>query len=127
MNANDGRVEALSKLVIGGALEVARTLGSGFLEEVYENALVCELRRRGLAVAQQMDVVVGDDGVVVGEYTADLLVEDTVLVALKAAEALDSVHFTQCLNHLRATDLELGLLLNFGKPRLEIECVVLGA
>ena len=96
----------------------------GLLEKVYENALAYELRKRGLAVAQQGGVVVRYDGFIVGEYTTDLLVEDAVLVELKAIKALDTIHLARCLNYLKATDLRLCLLLNFGKPRLEIKRVV---
>ena len=98
MNANEARINNLSKLVIGCALAVANTLGSGFVEKVYENALAYELRKRGLAVVQQGGVVVRCDGVIVGEYTTDLLVEDAVLVEFKAVKALDGVHLAQCLN-----------------------------
>jgi len=101
MNANEARINDLSKLVIGCALAVANTLGSGFVEKVYENALAYELRKRGLAVVQQGGVVVRYDGVVVGDYTTDLLVEDAVLVELKAVKALDSIHLAQCLNYLK--------------------------
>ena len=76
--------------------------------------------------AQQYGVVVRYDGVIVGEYTTDLLVEDTVLVELKAVKALDDIHLAQCLNYLKATDLRLCLLLNFGQPRLQIKRVVRG-
>ena len=98
----------------------------GIHGEVYENALVHELRKRGLAVVQQRGVVVRYDDVVVGEYTTDLLVEDVVVVELKAVKVLDNIHLAQCLNYLRATDLRLCLLLNFGSPHLEIRRVVHG-
>ena len=98
-----------------------RELGTGFLEKVYENALIHELRKSGLAVSPQHRMVVLYDGVEVGAYTADLLVEDSVLVELKAARALDDVHRAQCLNYLKASGLNLCLLLNFGRPRLEIK------
>jgi GxxExxY protein len=126
MDANEVRINDLSRLVIGCALAVANTLGSGFVEKVYENALAHELRKSGLAVAQQRSVIVRYDGVIVGEYTPDLLVEDAVLVELKTAKALDTIHYAQCLNYLKATGLRLCLLLNFGKPRLEIKRVVQG-
>jgi len=93
---------------------------------LYENALVHELRKSGLAVSQQHPMVVRYDGVVVGDYAVDLLVEDTVLVELKVARAIDDIHRAQCMNHLKATGLRLCLLLNFGTPRLEIKRVVLG-
>ena len=124
MNADDTVVNRLSERIIGCAFTVANTLGSGFLEKVYENALAHELRKAGLVVAQQRGIIVRYDGVIVGEYAVDLLVEDAVLVELKAIKALDDIHRAQCLNYLRATGLHLCLLLNFGKPRLEIKRIV---
>ncbi len=118
-------VNLLSKQIIGCALTVLHTLGTGFLEKVYENALVYELRKSGLAVSQQHPMVVRYNGTVVGEYTVDLLVEHIVLVELKVAKAIDEIHLAQCLNYLKATGLHLCLLLNFGKPRLEIKRIVL--
>jgi GxxExxY protein len=116
----------LSNRIIGCALTVLHALGTGFLEKVYENALVHELRKSGLAVSQQHPMVVRYDGIVVGEYSVDLLVEHIVLVELKVARAIDDIHRAQCLNYLKATGLHLCLLLNFGKPRLEIKRIVLG-
>jgi GxxExxY protein len=101
-------------------------LGVGFFEKVYENALMHELRKAGLTVAQQHNVVVHYDGVVVGAYTADLLVENAMLVELKAVNALDAVHRAQCMNYFKATGLQLCLLLNFGNPQLEIKRLVNG-
>jgi GxxExxY protein len=118
MDANGNDVNPLSKRIIGCALTVANTLGSGFLEKVYENALAHELRKSSLAVEQQC-------GVTVGEYFADLLVEDAILIELKAVPALGDAHRAQCLDYLRATGRHLCLLLNFGTPRLEIRRVVL--
>ncbi len=85
-----------------------------------------ELRKTGLTVAQQHGVTVTYDGLVVGEYTVDLLVQGTIIVELKAIKALDSAHTAQCLNYLKATGLHLCLLLNFGKSRLEIRRIVHG-
>ena len=118
-------INLLTERIIGSALTVLRTLGTGFLEKLYENALVHELRKSGLAVSQQHPIIVRYDGIVIGEYTVDLLVEHTVLVELKAAKALDEIHRAQCLNYLKATGLHFCLLLNFGKPRLEIKRIVL--
>ena len=84
-----------------------------------------ELRKSGLAVSQQHPAVVRYDGIAVGEYAVDLLVEHIVLVELKVARAIDEIHLAQCLNYLKATGLQLCLLLNFGKPRLEVKRVVL--
>ena len=126
MNTNISVLDALSNRVIGCALTVANTLGSGFLEKVYENALALELRRAGLAVAQQHGISVVYLGVTVGEYVVDLLVEGVLLVELKTVRALDHGHRAQCINYLRATGMQLCLLLNFGTPRLEIKRVVCG-
>ena len=126
MNADETRLNALSERIIGCVYTVANTLGSGFLEKIYENALAYELRKAGLNVGQQRGIVVTYDGIVVGEYAADLLVEESVLVELKAAKALDEMHAAQCLNYLKATGLRLCLLINFGKPRVEIRRIVRG-
>jgi GxxExxY protein len=121
MDVDPAAVNLLSNRIIGCAIAVMRELGTGFLEKVYENALIHELRKSGLSVSPQYRMVVLYDGVEVGSYTADLLVEDSVLVELKAARALDDVHRAQCLNYLKASGLNLCLLLNFGRPRLEIK------
>jgi GxxExxY protein len=126
METGEHRVNLLSKRIIGCALTVLHALGTGFLEKVYENALLHELRKAGLAVSQQHRMVVQYDGVVVGDYTVDLLVDHIVLVELKAAKGIDEIHLAQCLNYLKASGLHLCLLLNFGKPRLEIKRIVLG-
>jgi GxxExxY protein len=112
--------DRLSECVIGCAFRVINTLGTGFLEKVYENALAHEVRKAGLAVAQQQAVTVLYDGIVVGEYVVDLLIEGTLVIELKTVKALDSVHAAQCLNYLEASGLRFCLLLNFGKPHLEI-------
>ncbi len=111
--------------ILGCAFTVSNQLGCGFLEKVYENALAHELRKNGLKAAQQQSVQVFYDGVVVGDYSVDVLVEEQVLVELKAVKALDEVHVAQCLNYLRATRLPVCLLMNFGKPRLEYKRLVL--
>ncbi len=125
-NANAARLDELSNLVIGNAPTVGDTLGSGFVEKVYENALAHEIRKNGFAVAQQRGVTIWYDDVIVGEYATDLLVEDAVIVELKSVRALDNIHRAQCPNYLRATGLRLCLLLNFGPPRLEIRRIVQG-
>jgi len=111
---------ALTEKVIACAFTVSNTLGCGFLEKVYENALAHELRKAGMSVRQQSPVRVTYDGVIVGDYTADLLVQDRVLIELKAVRALDNVHLAQCLNYLKATGLRICLLMNFGRPRVEV-------
>jgi GxxExxY protein len=126
MNADERRSELvrITRRVIGCAYRVSNTLGSGFLEKVYENALAHELRKAGLGVRQQHPVQVRYDGVLVGDFVADLLVDDAVLLELKAVQALDGVHVAQCMNYLRATGLRVCLLMNFAKPRLEIKRIV---
>ena len=111
----------MSERIIGCAFQVLNTLGAGFLEKVYENAVAHELRKSGLTVAQQQGITVTYDGIIVGEYNVDLLVEETIIVELKAIRSLDNAHTAQCLNYLKATGLHLCLLLNFGKSRLEIQ------
>jgi len=120
MNADRKRLDDISERVIGCAFTVANTLGTGFLEKVYENAMVHELTKAGVMVRQQIPVEVKYDGVIVGNYAADLLVENAVLVEIKAVRALDANHDAQCLNYLRATGLTVCLLMNFANPRLEI-------
>jgi GxxExxY protein len=124
MHADSIDFDAITEFVIGRALVVSNTLRTGFLEKIYENALAHELRKAGFEIKQQHNMSVYYDRVVVGTYTADLLIENAVLVELKAVRALDSIHKTQCLNYLKATGLPLCLLINFGNPRLEIKRVV---
>jgi len=94
---------------------VNETLGYGFLEKVYENAIKIVLIKMGLKVEQQKNIKVYFDGIEIGDYYADLIVKDLVIVELKAAESLCSEHEAQLINYLRATKIEVGLLLNFGK------------
>jgi GxxExxY protein len=126
MHADEAGIARFSERIIGCAFRVINTLGVGFLETIYENALAHDLRKAGLAVAQQHGITVNYDRVIVGEYTADLLVERTITVELKAIKALDNAHTAQCINYLKATGFQLCLSLNFGKPRLEIRRVANG-
>src|SRR5437016_2006030 len=107
MNADERRLEldGITEKVIGCAYAVGNVLGNGFLEKVYENALAHELGKAGLAVLQQQPITVRYDGVVIGDFFADLLVESAVIVELKAARSLDDAHTAQCLNYLKATGL----------------------
>ena len=98
-----------------------RSIGAGFLEKVYENALAHELRKAGLHAQQQQPIKVVYDGIVVGDYLADIVVEDSVIVELKAVKAFDNVHFAQCINYLRATDMKICLLINFSRPKIEVK------
>ena len=107
------------------AFAVSNELGPGFLERVYENALAIELQESGLAVRTQCPIQVYYKGQVVGDYIADLIVEERVLIELKAIRALLAEHEAQILNYLRATRIKVCLLINFGQPRLEIKRFVL--
>ena len=106
---------ATTDKIIGAAYKVYNTLGCGFLEKVYENAMVIELTKLGMPVRQQEPVQVYYDGQVVGDYAADLVVDGKVIVELKAVSALEKVHEVQLVNYLKATGIEVGLLLNFGR------------
>jgi GxxExxY protein len=114
------KLNAISERIIGCAFRVHNVMGYGFLEKVYENALAHELRKSGLTCEQQRRITVQYDGVLVGEYVADLVVEDAVLIEVKSARSIDDAHVAQCLNYLAATNLPLGLLLNFDK-RVEVK------
>ncbi|MBN2362141.1 MAG: GxxExxY protein, partial [Deltaproteobacteria bacterium] len=103
----------LTGAIINAFYHVYNTLGHGFLEKVYENALAHELRQRGYRVSQQVPIAVHYSGVLVGEYFADLAVEDAVIIELKAAQAIAPEHEAQLVNYLKATDVDVGLLLNF--------------
>ena len=116
----------ITERIIGCVHRVSNTLGSGFLEKVYENALVLELGRCGLRAEQQHSIRVFYDDSLVGEFAADILVNNCVIVELKAVKALDDVHTAQCLNYLKATGMKICLLVNFGKPRVDIRRIILG-
>ena len=111
----EGKLAPLTDKILKAFYKVFNTLGYGFLEKVYENALVFELCEMGLRVEQQKKIVVYYRGQVVGEYFADLLVENAVVVEIKAAEQIVDAHKAQLLNYLKATPFEVGLLLNFGR------------
>jgi len=113
-------LDAITGRIIGAAQKVSSKLGWRFLEKVYENSLRLELVRAGLKVDQQVPLQVVYEGQVVGDYLPDLLVEDSVVVELKAIPVLMPEHRQQCLNYLRATGFRVCLLLNFGRPRLEV-------
>jgi GxxExxY protein len=118
-------IDQITKKIIGCAFTVGNRLGCGFLEKIYENALVIELRKQGLRVAQQQIMEVRYDDAVVGTYLADVVVESMVLLEIKAVKFFDEMHTAQCLNYLKATHLPLCLLINFGRPRVDIKRVIL--
>ena len=109
----------ITEQIIGAFYRVYNTLGHEFLEKIYENALAIELKKQGLSIVQQAPIKVYYDDGLVGAYYADLLVSDSVIVELKAVEALADEHHAQLLNYLKATEISVGLLLNFG-PESEV-------
>ena len=105
--------------IVGAAIQVWKTLGYGFLEKVYENALAIELAKRGYRAEKQKPIAVFYEGQQVGDYYADLVVNDQIIVELKTAQEFANEHTAQILNYLKATGLHLGVLLNFGPKSLE--------
>lgn len=121
-NLEENRQHAeITEAIIGCAFEVIKELGTGFLESVYEKALLLALRQKGLSATAQQPLNVSFRGENVGEFYADILVEQKVLVELKAVKTLASEHQAQVINYLQASGMEVGLLINFGNPRLEIK------
>lgn len=111
--------------VVGAAYEVSNVLGAGFLEKVYHTALLQELTERGLAVESQVHYRIDYKGHCVGEYVADLLVENAIIVELKCVDHLANEHMAQCLNYLKASGQHLALLLNFQHPKMEWKRIIL--
>jgi len=114
----DAPHEDLTARILRCAFKVQNTLGCGFLEKAYENAMMVELQREGLSAVQQVPLRVHYEGVLVGQYIADIIVEGAVLIEIKATEEDPPLYKAQVLNHLKATGLTVGLLLNFGRTRL---------
>ena len=115
----------LSYQIVGCALAVYRELGYGFLEKVYENALMVALRQAGVQADQQVSIEVPFRGVIVGLYTADIVVERKILLELKSCEDISDVHIAQTINYLKATGFRLGIILNFTKGDMQFRRVVL--
>ena len=105
----------ITKKIIGAAYKVHNTLGSGFLEKVYQNSLAIELRPLGFLFDIEKPIKVYYRGEIVGDYIADIIVDDKVIIEIKAVKELSSIHEVQLVNYLKATGIEVGLLINFGK------------
>ena len=118
-------VNEITYQINGAVFEVNRILGPGFLEKIYENALLIEIRSRGLKAENQVPIRVFYKEKVVGEYIADLLVEGKVIVELKTVETIDKSHEAQLLNYLKATGIHVGLLVNFKHPKADVKRMVL--
>jgi GxxExxY protein len=125
MNADErGFFDSLTEQVLSAIFEVSNTLGAGFLEKVYERALLIELGVRGIRATAQTSLAVTYKGRSVGEYFADILVEDVLVIELKCVERLGNEHMAQCLNYLRASGLSRCLLVNFQQPKVEWKRIV---
>jgi GxxExxY protein len=117
-------LEALVETVVGAAYEVSNVLGAGFVEKVYERALVEELKLRNLPTATQAPFSVVYKGKHVGVYTADLVVADRLLIEVKCVDQFTTEHLAQCINYLKASGLKLALLINFQRPKVEWRRIV---
>ena len=118
-------VNELTYQINGAVFEVNRILGAGFLEKVYQNALMVEFKLRELNALSQVPISVHFKGVVVGEYFADIVVDDQIILELKAVATLQNIHEAQLLNYLKATGYKIGLLINFTYPKAEIKRFVM--
>ena len=113
--------EELTEKIIGCAYTVFNKMGSGFLESVYEKCLLIELKKAGLKAENQLPIIVRYDDEIVGEFVADIFVENNILIELKAIKELNKIHETQLVNYLTATGINLGLLINFSSERVQIK------
>lgn len=107
----------LSDKVIGAAIEVHKQLGNGFLEKVYENALIVELKSRNLGTTAQTKIKVLYKGQIVGEYFADIIIEDKIILELKTCDKIHDIHKAQLINYLKATSKKVGYIINFGSEK----------
>ncbi|MFH0888729.1 MAG: GxxExxY protein [Planctomycetota bacterium] len=114
----------LTEKIIGSAIEVHKQLGPGFIESIYENALVIELQHRGLKVSQQVGLAVKYKGTDVGQHRLDLLVENTIIVELKVVKMIEDIHFAIVKSYLKALGKNHGLIINFAKIKLETKRVI---
>jgi GxxExxY protein len=121
----DAHESELTEAVIGSSFEVANVLGAGFLEKVYERALIRELALRGVNARAQVSFPVCYKGQYVGEYVADLVVEERLIVELKCVDRFANEHLAQCINYLKASGLHVALLVNFQRPKVEWKRVLL--
>ncbi|RNL56689.1 GxxExxY protein [Pedobacter jejuensis] len=118
--------DEITEKIIGAAYKVSNTLVCGFLEKVYENALYIEIKKSGLSVTKQHALQVFYDDEVVGDYFVDLYVQNEIIVELKTVSMLTEIHQAQLMNYLIACNKKCGLILNFGKPRIEIKRMING-
>jgi GxxExxY protein len=125
MNSGKGlQHETLTEEIIGCAIEVHKKLGPGFLESIYENAFIIELQKQNLQVERQREVVIKYDGVEIGRHRLDLIIDDTIVVELKAIKNVEDVHFAIVKSYLKALGKEHGLIINFSKKVIEVKRVI---
>ena len=124
MNEKDYKYSDITRRIIGAAMKVHSTLGNGFQEVIYQRALAIEMAKQGLSFQRELEMQIHYDGQEIGTRRVDFLVEDKVMVELKAVTMLEDVHLAQAINYLEAYQLEVGLLLNFGAKSLEYRRVV---
>jgi GxxExxY protein len=117
-------INSKTEQVIRAAFKVSNVLGCGFLEKVYENALAYELTKQGFRIQQQWMIDVRYNGVIVGQYVADLVLDDEIVIEIKAIKCFEDIHTAQCLNYLKATGKTICLLLNFGSPKVDVKRIV---
>lgn len=125
MNIHEKLYEDLTERIIKLSIEAHKTLGPGFMESVYENALIYEMKKEGLKFEEQKVITIPYKGTVIGEHRLDVVVEDKIIVELKAVKNFEDIHMAQIISYMKASGKRVGLLLNFGKKRLEIKRVVL--
>ena len=111
--------EEITNKILAACFDVSKELGAGFLESIYQNALMIALQEKELTIEREHPLAVSFRGQIVGQFYADILVEDKIILELKAVSALTDIHKAQLINYLKATGIEVGLLLNFGNPKLE--------
>jgi GxxExxY protein len=121
---NTDNLNALIGRVIGAAFEVSNVLGPGFLEKVYERALLKELASRGIEAKGQVGFPVSYKGQTVGEYIADIVVEGELVIELKCADSFSNEHVAQCINYLKASGKKIALLMNFQKPKVQLKRII---
>jgi GxxExxY protein len=118
-------INSVTYKINGAIFEVNRNLGAGFMEKVYENALMIELSESGLKSVKQSPIKIKYKGKIIGDYIADIVVEDKIILEIKAVDSLQNIHEAQLLNYLKATGMKIGLLVNFTYPKAEIKRLIL--
>ena len=116
--------EDLTEKIIGCAIEVHKKLGPGFLESIYENAFIIELQKQHLQVERQREAIIKYDGIQVGRHRLDLIIDDTIVVELKAVKSVEDIHFAIVKSYLKALGKEHGLIINFSRKVLEVKRVI---